>query len=79
MREGNWLAAHLRGRRHELELSQEEVADRTGMPLLTICRLERGDGPRSLHELRRVLEALDEELVIGPSRPRRPTPPSSDP
>jgi transcriptional regulator with XRE-family HTH domain len=67
-REHNWLGAHVRKRRQELELSQEQVAERTELPLPTIAQLERGSRTPSVATLERILGALGEELQVG-SRP----------
>ncbi|HET7120928.1 MAG TPA: helix-turn-helix transcriptional regulator [Solirubrobacterales bacterium] len=62
----HWLAAHVRERRTELELSQEQVASRAEMPLPTISQLERGGRMPSLEGMDRILAVLGEELRVGP-------------
>jgi Helix-turn-helix domain len=39
-REKNWIAAHIRERRHELDLTQQEVARRAGTSHSFISKLE---------------------------------------
>lgn len=67
LRKTNWLAAHIRERRYELELTQKEVAERAGTSHSFISDLERGHVP-TIPVLRRVLAALDEKLLIGVER-----------
>jgi DNA-binding XRE family transcriptional regulator len=68
LREKNWIAAHLRERRYELELTQQEVADRAGTSHSFISKLEGGDHIPTIPVLQRILEVLDEELLIGIQR-----------
>jgi DNA-binding XRE family transcriptional regulator len=65
LRERNWIAAHILERRYELELTQEQVAERAGTSHSFISKLERGDHIPTIPVLQRVLSALDEELLIG--------------
>jgi transcriptional regulator with XRE-family HTH domain len=65
-RRDDWLGAHVRQRRTELELSQEEVASRSELPLPTISQLERGSRTPSLGALDRILAVLGEELQVRP-------------
>jgi DNA-binding XRE family transcriptional regulator len=68
LRERNWIAAHIRERRYELELTQRDVADRAGTSHSFISKLERGDHIPTIPVLQRVLAVLDEELLIGVQR-----------
>lgn len=65
LRERNWIAAHIRERRYELDLTQQEVAERAGTSHSFISKLERGDHIPTLPVLQRILAVLDEELLIG--------------
>lgn len=65
LREKNWIAAHIRERRYELDLTQQEVAERAGTSHSFISKLERGDHMPTIPVLKRVLAVLDEELLIG--------------
>jgi transcriptional regulator with XRE-family HTH domain len=65
IRDGDWLGAHLRQRRHELELTQEQLADRAGTSTAEVTHLERGTRLPSLPTLQRVLAALGESLLVG--------------
>lgn len=68
LRERNWIAAHILERRYELELTQQQVAERAGTSHSFISKLERGDHIPTIPVLQRVLAALDEELLIGIQR-----------
>jgi DNA-binding XRE family transcriptional regulator len=65
LRKKNWIAAHIRERRFELELTQQEVADRADTSHSYISRVEKGDHLPTLPVLKRILAVLDEELLIG--------------
>ncbi|MGH8328364.1 MAG: helix-turn-helix domain-containing protein, partial [Steroidobacteraceae bacterium] len=65
LRQKNWIAAHIRERRYELELTQQEVADKAGTSHSFISKLERGDHIPTIPVLQRILRVLDEELLIG--------------
>ena len=65
LRERNWIAAHIRERRYELDLTQHEVAERAGTSHSFISKLERGDHIPTIPVLKRILAVLDEELLIG--------------
>ncbi|MGH2845204.1 MAG: helix-turn-helix transcriptional regulator, partial [Thermoleophilaceae bacterium] len=43
LREKNWIAAHIRERRYELELAQQDVAKQAGTSHSFISKLEAGD------------------------------------
>lgn len=68
LRKKNWLAAHIRERRYELELTQKEVADRANTSDSFISKLERGEHLPTIPVLKRILAVLDEELLIGVER-----------
>lgn len=68
LRERNWIAAHIRERRYELELTQQQVADQAGTSHSFISRLERGDHIPTIPVLQRILAVLDEDLLIGVQR-----------
>jgi DNA-binding XRE family transcriptional regulator len=68
LREKNWIAAHVRERRYELELTQQEVAERAGTSHSFISKLEGGDHIPTIPVLQRILRVLDEELLIGIER-----------
>ena len=65
LRERNWIAAHVRERRYELELTQQEVAERAGTSHSYISKLERGDHLPTIPVLQRILRVLGDELLIG--------------
>lgn len=65
LREKNWIAAHIRERRYELELTQQQVAERAGTSHSFISKLEAGDHIPTIPVLQRILAVLDEELLIG--------------
>lgn len=58
------IAAHLRERRFELGLTQEEVAAAAGTTHTAISRLESGSHLPQLPTLRRVAAVLGEELLV---------------
>ena len=65
---GIWIAAHIRERRYELELTQKEVAERAGTSHSFISKVEGGDHMPTIVVLKRILAVLDEELLIGIER-----------
>jgi DNA-binding XRE family transcriptional regulator len=65
LRKKNWIAAHIRERRFELDLTQKEVAERADTSHSYISRVEKGDHLPTLAVLKRILAVLDEELLIG--------------
>lgn len=65
LRKKNWIAAHIRERRYELDLTQQQVAKRAGTSHSYISKLERGDHMPTIDVLKRILGVLDEELLIG--------------
>jgi ribosome-binding protein aMBF1 (putative translation factor) len=68
LREKNWIAAHIRERRYELDLTQQEVAQRAGTSHSFISRLESGEHIPTIPVLKRILGVLDEQLLIGIER-----------
>jgi DNA-binding XRE family transcriptional regulator len=64
LRKTNPIAAHLRERRFELGLTQEQVADAAGTSHSAISRLESGTHMPQLSTLRRIVAVLDEELLL---------------
>jgi ribosome-binding protein aMBF1 (putative translation factor) len=68
LREKNWIAAHIRERRYELELTQQQVAERARTSHSFVSKLEGGDHIPTIPVLQRILRVLDEELLIGIER-----------
>jgi DNA-binding XRE family transcriptional regulator len=68
LREKNWIAAHIRERRYELDMTQQQVAEEAGTSHSFISKLERGEHMPTIPVLKRVLSVLDEELLIGIER-----------
>lgn len=68
LRKKNWIAAHIRERRYELDLTQQEVAERAGTSHSFISKLEGGEHIPTIPVLKRILAVLDEELLIGIER-----------
>ena len=68
LRAKNWIAAHLRERRYELDLTQQEVAQRAGTSHSFISKLESGEHIPTIPVLNRILAVLDEQLLIGIER-----------
>jgi ribosome-binding protein aMBF1 (putative translation factor) len=68
LRGKNWIAAHIRERRYELDLTQQEVARRAGTSHSFISRIESGEHIPTIPVLKRVLAVLDEQLLIGIER-----------
>src|SRR5918995_6430260 len=68
LREKNWIAAHIRERRYELDLTQQDVAEQAGTSHSFISKLEAGDHIPTIPVLKRVLAVFDEELLIGIER-----------
>jgi DNA-binding XRE family transcriptional regulator len=68
LRKRNWIAAHIRERRFELELTQKEVAEQAGTSHSFISKVEGGDHIPTIPVLKRILAVLDEELLIGVER-----------
>jgi ribosome-binding protein aMBF1 (putative translation factor) len=68
LRERNWIAAHIRERRYELDLTQHEVAERAGTSHSFVSKVEGGGHIPTIPVLKRILAVLDEELLIGIER-----------
>jgi ribosome-binding protein aMBF1 (putative translation factor) len=68
LRERNWIAAHIRERRYELDLTQKEVGERAETSHSFISKVEGGDHMPTIPVLKRILAVLDEELLIGIER-----------
>lgn len=68
LRERNWIAAHIRERRYELDLTQKEVAEWAETSHSFISKVEGGDHMPTIPVLKRILAVLDEELLIGIER-----------
>ena len=68
LRQRNWIAAHVRERRFELDMTQREVAERADTSHSFISKLEGGEHIPTIPVLRRILAVLDEELLIGIER-----------
>jgi len=68
LRERNWIAAHIRERRYELELTQREVGEQAGTSHSFISKVESGKHIPTIPVLQRILAVLDEELLIGVER-----------
>ena len=68
LREKNWIAAHIRERRYELYLTQQEVASQAGTSHSYISKLESGEHIPTIPVLSRILAVLDERLLIGVER-----------
>ena len=64
LRKTNPIAAHLRERRFELGLTQQEVATAAGTSHTAISRLESGAHTPNLETLRKIAAVLDEELLV---------------
>lgn len=64
LRKTNPIAAHLRERRFELGLTQEQVATAADTSHTAISRLENGMHMPQLTTLRRIAAVLDEELLL---------------
>lgn len=68
LRKRNWIAAHIRERRYELDLTQKKVAEQAGTSHSFISKVESGEHMPTIPVLRRILAVLDEELLIGIER-----------
>jgi DNA-binding XRE family transcriptional regulator len=64
LRQTNPIAAHLRERRFELGMTQQEVATAAGTSHTAISRLESGVHTPNLETLRKIAAVLDEELFV---------------
>jgi len=68
LRKTHPIAAHLRERRFELGLTQDEVARAAGTSHSAISRMEKGTFLPRLSTLQRIAVVLDEELLVCFSR-----------
>jgi len=68
LRQNNWIAAHIRERRFELDLTQQEVARRAGTSHSFMSKIESGGHIPTIPVLKRILAVLDEQLLIGIER-----------
>jgi DNA-binding XRE family transcriptional regulator len=64
LRKINPIAAHLRERRFELGLTQEQVAKAVETSHTNISRMERGTFMPKLPTLQKIAAVLDEELFV---------------
>jgi DNA-binding XRE family transcriptional regulator len=64
LRKVNPVAAHLRARRFELDLTQKEVAEAAGTSHTAISRMESEGHLPKLDTLQRITRVLDEELTL---------------
>jgi len=53
------------GRRIELNITQDELAERMGTSASAISRIESGQHATSVRTLERLAEALEAKLVVG--------------
>lgn len=60
------LGACVRSRRSELELTQGELADVSGVTLRFVSELERGKATAQYDGIRRVLASLGLDLYVEP-------------
>ena len=68
LRKRNWIAAHIRERRYELDLTQRKLAERADTSHSFISKLESGTHIPTIPVLKRILAVLDEDLLIGIER-----------
>lgn len=59
-------AAHVRGRRLQLRLSQDQLAQRAGVSRKWVYEFEAGKAHAELGHVLRVLDALDLQLDVSP-------------
>ena len=55
------MAVNLRRRRHELQMTQEELAERAGLSARYVGAIERGDVSASVTVVGQIAEALGSE------------------
>lgn len=67
------MALNLRRVRHDMHLTQEELAHRAGISARYVGKIERANVSASVSVLGRLAKALDVEPceLIRPSKPRR--------
>jgi transcriptional regulator with XRE-family HTH domain len=66
LRERNWIDAHIRERRYELELTQKEVARRAGTSHSFVSKVEGGNHMPTIPVLKRILAVRECELAPAP-------------
>ncbi len=66
IKDSSELGGAVRSRRHELELTQEELADVARVTLRFVSELERGKESAQFAGIRRVLGALGLDLYVRP-------------
>jgi transcriptional regulator with XRE-family HTH domain len=66
-----WFADSVRARRRALHLSQEQVAQRSGLDRKTVNRVEQAVQNLSMDRMWRLAEALDLDVrdLLSPGRP----------
>jgi transcriptional regulator with XRE-family HTH domain len=65
LRKRNWIAAHIRERRYELDLTQKEVAEKAGASQSIVSKVEGGGHIPTIPVLQRILAVLEDDLLIG--------------
>ena len=58
------IGSIIKQRRALLEISQQDLADYSGVGISTIKDLERGVGNPSLHTLQKILDVVGLEMVL---------------
>ena len=58
------IGSIIKERRALLEISQQDLADYSGIGISTIKDLERGVGNPSLHTLQKILDVVGIEMVL---------------
>ncbi|MGI6505619.1 MAG: helix-turn-helix transcriptional regulator [Clostridia bacterium] len=53
--------------RHDLELSQQELADMCGLPHSSVARIESGKSTPNLRTLLKIFRELDLNLIAKPA------------
>lgn len=66
IKDSSELGTAIRGRRTELELTQEELADVARVSLRFVSELERGKDSAQFAGIKRVLAALGLDLYLKP-------------
>lgn len=59
----NTLSGFLKAKRKEVNLTQEELAERTGVALTVIRKIEQGKGNLQLEKVNHVLKMFGHELA----------------
>jgi y4mF family transcriptional regulator len=67
------LAEFVKQKRKEAELTQEELADRSGVALTVLRKIEQGKGNLNLEKANQVLKMFGHELAPVSSRELVPT------